>query len=154
MLLLRWHRAIGETEAASEPPESVMAALEDDLNTPQAIVEMHKLADAAFAGDQAAAANLKAAGQVVGLLSHTYSQWAQRKSVVVRLEGVAAHGSVGNLEVVIAPDTEEIDQRIIERAEARKNKDFEASDKIRDELAAQGVILEDKPDGTTEWRRA
>ncbi|MCC7343370.1 MAG: cysteine--tRNA ligase [Deltaproteobacteria bacterium] len=46
----------------------------------------------------------------------------------------------------------EILQKIAERKEARRNKDFKMSDRIRDELAAQGILLEDKPDGTTTWK--
>lgn len=46
----------------------------------------------------------------------------------------------------------EILQKIAERKEARRNKDFKMSDRIRDELSAQGILLEDKPDGTTTWK--
>jgi len=48
----------------------------------------------------------------------------------------------------------EIDQRIADRNAARKAKNWAESDRIRDELVAAGVILEDKPGGTTTWRRA
>ncbi len=47
---------------------------------------------------------------------------------------------------------EEILKKIAERKAARAARDFKLSDRIRDELAAQGVILEDKPDGTTTWK--
>jgi cysteinyl-tRNA synthetase len=48
----------------------------------------------------------------------------------------------------------EIEQRIADRNAARKAKNWAESDRIRDELVAAGVILEDKPGGTTAWRRA
>jgi cysteinyl-tRNA synthetase len=46
---------------------------------------------------------------------------------------------------------EEIQQLITERREARKSKNFKRSDEIRDQLAAQGIVLKDNPDGTTGW---
>ena len=51
-------------------------------------------------------------------------------------------------------DDAAIEALIARRLEARRNKDFGEADRIRDELAAQGVILEDRPGGRTEWRRA
>jgi len=48
----------------------------------------------------------------------------------------------------------DIEQRIAARVAARKEKDFAESDRIRAELAGAGVVLEDRPNGTTDWRRA
>ena len=47
-----------------------------------------------------------------------------------------------------------IDQKIAERAAAKQTRDFKRADAIRAELLAQGIVLEDKPGGNTEWRRA
>jgi cysteinyl-tRNA synthetase len=49
--------------------------------------------------------------------------------------------------------TLDVDARIQERIEARKARDFKRADAIRKELEEAGIMLEDKPDGTTEWRR-
>jgi hypothetical protein len=63
---------------------------------------------------------------------------------VLTLERETASGDDAEREV--------IEQKIAERAEARKNKDFAASDRIRDELLAMGIAIKDGPDGTT-WSR-
>ncbi len=47
----------------------------------------------------------------------------------------------------------EIEAKIAERAEAKKKKDFKRADAIREELASQGITIEDKPDGTSRWKR-
>ena len=129
----RWYRAAGDAVAGAAP-EGVMAALQDDLNTPKAIAEMHALADRALQGDGAAAAGLRAAGDLLGLVQQDAAQWFQGGDAV-------------------ALSSAEIDALIAERRSARDNRDFAAADRIRDELAAQGVLLEDGASGTT-WRRA
>jgi cysteinyl-tRNA synthetase len=52
------------------------------------------------------------------------------------------------------PTAEEIGALIEERKAAKAAKDFATADRVRDDLKARGVILEDKPGGLTEWRRA
>ena len=76
------------------------------------------------------AGEIKASARLLGLLTMDADQW-------FRGEG----------------DAGDIESRIAARAEAKKNRDFAEADRIRDELKAEGVLLEDGPGGTT-WRRA
>jgi cysteinyl-tRNA synthetase len=54
---------------------------------------------------------------------------------------------------VIGLGEKEIEERVRERNEARKQKDFKRADEIRQSLAARGIVIEDKPDGTSRWKR-
>ena len=137
--LSRFYRALQRSHVrhddGTEIPEGVMAALCDDLNTPRAIAEMHRLADAALAGDLDAARGLRAGGQLLGILTY---------------ENPDAWFQMPLLNASLGADT--IAARITERAQARQEKNFVRADEIRKQLAAAGVILEDGPAGTT-WRR-
>ena len=127
----RWYRALERTPAGpGEPPAPVLAALCDDLNTPLAIAEMHRLADAALGGDATASAGLRAAGDLMGVLEQEPADWFRGGG-----------------------DAAEIEAAIAERLTARGAKNFARADAIRRELADRGILLEDGPGGTT-WRRA
>ena len=78
----------------------------------------------------------------------------KRGGVTVELTGLRGTGKVGKLGVRVGLSDEDIDIFIDQRIAARKAKNWAESDRIRDELKSQGIILEDRPDGTTEWRRA
>ena len=115
----------------------VFSALMDDLNTPAAIAELHQLAKAlnkaTDSGKGPAKAALLAGGAVLGVLSQDPVTW------------LSAPGSDGLA-------AEVIDQMLVDRAEAKANRDFSRADAIRDELNAAGIIIEDGASGAT-WRR-
>ncbi|MEZ5893200.1 MAG: cysteine--tRNA ligase [Parvularculaceae bacterium] len=137
----RFYRLLEEipyTEETGAAPESVMLALEDDLNTPEAYAGLHELRDIASqmegAAREKAIMRLRDAGRLLGFFDVAPAEW---------FKGASTGG----------PGEAEIEALIAERAAARKAKDFARSDRIRDDLAAQGVIIEDGPQGAT-WRRA
>ena len=127
----------GPTATAEEPPQGVIEALSDDLNTPLAIAHLHELAGTIHkSGDdgelEAAKSDLLSAGRVMGLLGNDPEAWFK--------------------EATDGPSDGDIQSLIDQRLAARQSKNFAEADRIRDELKAQGVILEDGPGGTT-WRR-
>jgi cysteinyl-tRNA synthetase len=136
-------RALADVEADAADdavPQAFADALEDDLNTPQAMAELHALATAANKASETderkrLKAALLAAGALLGLLQQDPEDW---------FKGAGAEGG---------PEPAEIESLIAKRAAARKAKDFAAADAIRDQLAEMGIAIEDGPQGTT-WRRA
>ncbi len=116
-------------EADPRPAPAVLDALLDDLNTPKAVAEMHALKNAA--GRRALAGTLG----FFGFRPDQLKAW--------RADNAPAHG--------LAAD--EIESRIAARNAARQSRNFAESDRIRDELAALGIVLKDSKDGTT-WEVA
>ena len=114
---------------------SVLQALTDDLNMPQAIAELHSLRNRTANGDHLGREELAASLRFLGLLRENLALWSARKQDSRKIDA-------GQVESLIAS-----------RSEARKAKDWAASDRIRDELAAMGVVLKDSKDGTT-WEVA
>jgi cysteinyl-tRNA synthetase len=135
--------------AAQRSPESAAraqfdAAMDDDFNTPDALAAMQGVArdlNSAKAGGRSAEAgrlaeSLRAMGAVIGLLQQAPGEYLKR--------------GVGRA----ALSDHEVRALIDARSVARTMKNFAESDRIREMLAAGGIVLEDKPGGSTGWRRA
>jgi cysteinyl-tRNA synthetase len=122
-------------------PRAVVNALRDDLNTPLAITEMHGMSRAAKNGDEKAAELLAGAADILGL---------QRSKWDAKLEKHIFDSAFD--------DKDKVDFLIANRTAARARKDFKESDRIRDELAAMGVVLKDGKDAdgkpVTTWEIA
>jgi cysteinyl-tRNA synthetase len=120
----------------AEVPDAVVAALEDDLNTPKAMAELFSVArELNRSSDpiqkQKLAASILAAGDLVGILQSDAEDW------------FAGEGAM-------LPD--EVESLIEQRNAARAARDFAKADQLRAQLAASGISIEDGPDGTR-WRR-
>jgi cysteinyl-tRNA synthetase len=92
----------------------------------------------------------------VGLLGVEPAQWfrlSKRGPGREAAGGATGGGGTGGGGATVPSDVE-IEARIAARAAARRHRNFAEADRLRNELAAAGVLLEDKPDGTTTWRRA
>ena len=123
--------------AKVEPDERVVAALADDMNTPLALSYLHELVNilnkaVTVEEQKEAKAKLLASADLLGILWQDPEIWFKGGS-----DDEAAM----------------IEAKIAERAAAKKAKDYALADKIREELKAQGIILEDTPQGTT-WKKA
>ena len=137
-----WYTVLRDfADIAVEPatvPDALLAALADDLNTPEALAVVAGLADAARKSTNPqskhdAKAALLGAGKFLGLLQNDPEQWFK--------------GSDNSI------DAAWVENLLAERAQARKRRDFTTSDRIRDELAAKNIVIEDSPQGAR-WKVA
>ncbi|MFM8466943.1 MAG: cysteine--tRNA ligase [Oxalobacteraceae bacterium] len=142
--LARLYTALKDTEADQHPldweephAKRFAEAMNDDFNTPIAIACLFDLVTAVNRDKSPALARqLKALGGVIGLLGRQPQAFLQGRSAV---------GGVSD---------EQVSAQIAARTQAKQDKQFAEADRIRAELLAQGIVLEDKPGGLTEWRRA
>ena len=118
-----------------QPSDDVIYALSDDLNTPQMIASLHSLRNRAASGGERDRSEFATSLRFLGFLSESAAEWKGRKQ---QASGV---------------DAAQIDGLISARTAARARKDFKESDRIRDELAALGVVIKDSKEGTT-WEVA
>jgi len=111
----------------AEPADEVLDALKDDLNTPQAIAELHKLFDKSQKG-QAPPSVVCSSCRFLGI---NVAEVDLAETILKKVDEAA------------------VAALIEQRSAARKAKDFKESDRIRDELSKMGVVLKDSKDGTT-----
>jgi cysteinyl-tRNA synthetase len=129
--------SFGPFTAADRPGQAFLAALCDDINTPDALAEFNRVARNLAKAEskseaQAIAAELLADANLIGLLQNPPDAWFGADSA--------------------DPESEEIEALIAQRNQARADRDFGTADSIRDRLTGMGVVLEDA-DGLTRWRR-
>ena len=142
--LTRLYTALKETVPDDQPldwheshAKRFAEAMNDDFNTPIAIACLFDLVTAVNRDKSPALARqLKALGGVIGLLGRQPQAF---------LQGASPEGGLSD---------EQVSEQIAARAQAKKEKQFADADRIRAELLEQGIVLEDKPGGITEWRRA
>lgn len=131
----RFYQALRQTQAVkltdTVPDQIFLVALQDDLNTPLALSKLHELRD----GLTKNKGKLLASAKLLGLLQQDPEDWFKWQ----------AAGATDIDEAVI-------EDLIQKRIDARAAKDFAEADRIRDDLATQGIILEDSADGT-KWKR-
>ena len=148
--LLRLYTALSDAPPASAASVDWSApaaarfrdAMDDDFNTPVALSVLFDLAsEVNRSHDPALEAQLRALAGLLGLL--------ERDPAVARRSGL--RGSDAASEQAVSDDA--IAERVAARSAAKKARDFALADRIRAELLAQGVVLEDTPAGTV-WRRA
>ena len=135
-VLDRWYRVLGDIEPGKRDLEPFWEALRDDLNTPKAIAVINEcLGEVSedfehFQGSrEELLASASAAARALGVLAMSKEEWFQGGG-----------------------DSKAIEAKIAERAEAKRSRDFATADRIRDELKADGIVLEDTAEGTS-WRK-
>ena len=126
----RLYRCSEGFETDNNVDEDFLLAMSKDLNTPLAISRLHELAKEYNKGDKVSGQLLKSSARMLGLLNVSSSEWFTKNDQV---------------------DDEKINNMILERNKARKEKNFKLADEIRDDLKSMGVSIEDKEDGT-KWR--
>ena len=129
----KWYHVYSSDDHEKEVDNEILKPLYDDLNTPGYIANLHKLYEKAQKGNSSDKALFTSACNFIGLLNETEIEWLEFK--------------INKLSINEA----EILDKIEQRNKARKDKNYEEADKIRDELLDKGVLIEDK-DGKTTWK--
>jgi len=129
----KWYESFTEIKKQILIPDEYLLPLYDDLNTPGYIANLHKLYEKSQKGELKDKEIFVSACNFIGLLNESKKNWDEFKQNKSKIS------------------EDQIKQKINERNNARKNKDYKTADKIRDELLDKGVLIEDKDD-TTLWK--
>ena len=129
----KWYSVYTKVDQTYSLPNEILESLFDDINTPGYIAKLHELYNLANKGDDKDKKLFIKACNFIGLLVEDKETWNSYKMVNIKIS------------------KSEILNKIKTRNIARKNKDFELADKIRNELFENGILIEDKDD-TTLWK--
>ena len=132
--------------------EAFIEALEDDLNTPEALAELSRIGDGVGKYYRSLSEDkwlLISAGLVLGILNDPNWRRGVRYEESINLAIAAAISADASMDTSAV-----IEMAIRARADARRIRDFAKADAIRKALSDVGIILEDRPNGKTDWRLA
>ncbi len=153
----------GLCQATDRCRASFRAAMDDDFNTPMAIAALQKLRgdvnklmmDQGLSHEARCQVReeFRELGTVLGLFQ--LDKWQFKRSVTISVPPATTVVSAyaPTVEATNQLSDESIEARIAERNDARRKKDFKKADEIRQDLASRGIMIEDKPDGTSRWKR-
>ena len=129
----KWYTVYTKINQTNSIPDEILEPLLDDINTPGYIAKLHELYSHAVKGDDTDKKLFNQACNFIGLLLEDEEKWNSYKKANIKIS------------------EKEILKKIDERNNARKNKEFELADKIRNELSENGILIEDKDD-KTKWK--
>lgn len=148
----KWYRILDRHSCESGNPSSIeipasagmtefIDSLSDDMNLPKAISTIHQMDSE----------DMVYAARLLGFLQQDSEEWFKGKHITNTVKGTIKVSD--SYKVKAISEEESIEKQIDARISAKKAKNWAEADRIRKELADQGIILEDRPDGTTDWRR-
>jgi cysteinyl-tRNA synthetase len=146
----------GEVDWGNAYASRFQEAMNDDFNTPEAVAVLFELANEVNRTRLAEEAGLlKSLAATLGLLQRQPDAYLQGRQDVAVQPRPGEAGITGLPPTALTgPSPERIQSLIADRAAARKSRNFAEADRIRKELLNAGIVLEDRPDGTTDWRRS
>ena len=139
--LSRLYRAVDGYQVNNETDHETISNLYDDLNTPKALARAHYLADQANKGSKECAQLLKNFSKMLGILSYSSEDWFKSRN-----------NSQNTKKLNNKISEKEINKLILERQNAKQERNFKKADEIREKLLNLEIILEDQP-GKTTWRK-